>query len=60
MIPDVVIAGIGQIPVGEHYELSLRQMGVSALRAAIKDSGGMKPQALYIGNMLSSMVSHQA
>lgn len=60
MIPDVVIAGIGQIPVGEHYELSLRQMGVRALRAAIKDSGGMKPQALYIGNMLSSMVSHQA
>ncbi|PKO03242.1 MAG: acetyl-CoA acetyltransferase [Chloroflexi bacterium HGW-Chloroflexi-5] len=60
MNSDVVIAGIGQIPVGEHYELSLRQMGVRALRAAIKDSGGMKPQALYIGNMLSSMVSHQA
>lgn len=57
---DVVIAGIGQIPVGEHYELSLRQMGVRALNAAIKDSGGMKPQALYIGNMLASMVSHQA
>ena len=60
MNPDVVIAGIGQIPVGEHYDLSLRQMGVRALRAAIKDSGGMKPQALYIGNMLSSVVSHQA
>ena len=57
---DVVIAGIGQIPVGEHYELSLRQMGVRALRAAVKDSGGLQPQALYIGNMLSSMVSHQA
>lgn len=60
MNSDVVIAGIGQIPVGEHYDLSLRQMGVSALRAALKDSGGLKPQALYIGNMLSSMVSHQA
>lgn len=60
MNPDVVIAGIGQIPVGEHYELSLRQMGVRALLTAITDSGGMKPQALYIGNMLSSMVSHQA
>lgn len=57
---DVVIAGIGQLPVGEHYELSLRQMGVRALRAAIKDSGGLKPQALYIGNMLASVVSHQA
>ena len=57
---DVVIAGIGQLPVGEHYELSLRQMGVRSLLAAIKDSGGMKPQALYIGNTLASMVSHQA
>ncbi len=57
---DVVIAGIGQIPVGEHYETSLRQMGVRALLAAQKDSGGLQPQALYIGNMLSSMVSHQA
>ncbi|KAF0110430.1 MAG: thiolase family protein [Chloroflexi bacterium] len=56
---DVVIAGIGEIPVGEHYDLSLRQMGVRALLAAIKDSGGLKPQALYIGNMLASIVSHQ-
>lgn len=57
---DVVIAGIGQIPVGEHWELSLRQMGVRAARAAIADSGGLQPQALYIGNMLSSVISHQA
>jgi acetyl-CoA C-acetyltransferase len=57
---DVVIAGIGQIPVGEHWELSLRQIGVRALRAALKDSGNLQPQALYIGNMLASVVSHQA
>lgn len=57
---DVVIAGIGQIPVGEHWDLSLRQMAVRAIRAAIADSGSMQPQALYIGNMLSSIVSHQA
>jgi acetyl-CoA C-acetyltransferase len=57
---DVVIAGIGQIPVGEHWELSLRQMGVRAILAAIKDSGGLQPQALYIGNTLASVVSHQA
>ena len=60
MDDDVVIAGIGQIPVGEHYDLSLRQMGVRALLAAIKDSGGLKPKALYVGNMLSSIISHQA
>lgn len=57
---DVVIAGIGQIPVGEHWDQSLRQMGVRAIRAAIADSGGLQPQALYIGNMLASVISHQA
>ncbi len=57
---DVVVAGIGQVAVGEHYEQTLRTMGVMALLAAIKDSRNLKPQALYIGNMLSATVSHQA
>ncbi len=57
---DVVIAGIGQIPVGEHWDLSLREMGVRAIRQAVADSGGLRPQALYVGNMLSSILSHQA
>ncbi len=57
---DLVIAGVGQIPVGEHWDLSLRQMAVRAIRTAIADSGGIQPQALYIGNMLSSIISHQA
>lgn len=57
---DVVIAGIGQIPVGEHWDLSLREMAVTAIQAALKDSGGLKPQALYIGNMLASVISHQS
>ena len=57
---DVVIAGIGQIPVGEHWEQSLRQMSTRAIRAAIADSGGLQPQALYIGNVFSSIISHQA
>lgn len=57
---DIVIAGIGQIPVGELYTLSLRSMGVRALTAALHDSGDLKPDALYIGNLLSSMISHQS
>jgi acetyl-CoA C-acetyltransferase len=56
---DVVIAGIGQIPVGEHWELSLRNLAARAMLAAIKDAGGIKPQALYIGNFLGSVLSHQ-
>lgn len=56
----VVIAGIGQIPVGEFWDVSLRSMATRAMLAAIKDAGGMKPQAVYIGNLLAPVISHQA
>ena len=58
-MPEVVIAGIGQIPVGEHWEISLRSQAARALLAAKKDAGGMQPQALYIGNFIGSTASHQ-
>jgi acetyl-CoA C-acetyltransferase len=57
---DVVIAGIGQVPVGEYWELSLRSMASRAIRAAIRDAGGLRPDAMYIGNYLAPMVSHQS
>jgi len=57
---DVVIAGIGQTPVGEHWEISLRDLALDAIQAALKDSGGLKPQALFVGNMLAPNLSNQA
>ncbi len=57
---DVVIAGVGQVPVGEHWDVSLRRMASRAVRAAIKDAAGLQPQAMYIGNYLAPMVSHQS
>lgn len=57
---DVVIAGVGQIPVGEHWEISLRTMAAHAIQAARKDAGKLRPNALYIGNALASSISHQA
>ncbi|HMD87559.1 MAG TPA: thiolase domain-containing protein [Anaerolineaceae bacterium] len=57
---EVVIAGIGQVPVGEHWDASLRSLGTRAVLAALHDFAGLKPQAMYIGNMLASVVSHQA
>ena len=57
---DVVIAGIGQTPVGEHWEISLRDLALDAIQAAHKDSGGLKPQALFVGNMLAPNLSNQA
>ncbi len=57
---DVVIAGIGQTPVGEHWDLSLRELSLMAIEAARLDSGGLQPQALYVGNMLAPLLSQQA
>ena len=57
---DVVIAGIGQTDVGEHWNISLRQLAFAAIQDAVKDSGGLKPQALFVGNMLAPNLSNQA
>ncbi|MGE5777079.1 MAG: thiolase domain-containing protein, partial [Chloroflexota bacterium] len=57
---EVVIAGIGQTEVGEHWEISLRQLAVAAIKEAIKDSGGLNPQSLFVGNMLAPNLSNQA
>ena len=47
---EVVITGIGQTEVGEHWEISLRDLALDAIQSAHKDSGGLKPQALFVGN----------
>jgi acetyl-CoA C-acetyltransferase len=57
---EVFIAGIGMTPVGEHWELSLSNLSARAILAAIKDAGNIKPQALYVGNLLASAISGQA
>ena len=57
---EVVIAGIGQTEVGEHWEIGLRDLAFSAIRDAVKDSGGLKPQSLFVGNMLAPNLSNQA
>lgn len=58
---DVVIVGVGQTPVGEHWSLSLRSLAVQALRAAVADAGGqLTPESIYIGNTLASTLSHQS
>jgi acetyl-CoA C-acetyltransferase len=57
---EVVIAGIGQTDVGEHYSISLRDLAFMALEAAIQDAGGLRPDILFIGNMLAPVTSHQA
>lgn len=57
---DVVIAGIGQIPVSEHWNASIRQMATGAILAALAEAKGLRPQVMYIGNMLAATASRQA
>ena len=55
----VAILGIGQTKVDEHWDKSLREIGGEAAFLAMQDAGVDKVDALFVGNMLSSMVSGQ-
>jgi len=56
---NIYIHGIGLTPVGEHWHLSLRELALDAIQAAKQDAPGLKPDALFVGNMLSGELSHQ-
>lgn len=57
---EVYIVGIGQTPVGEHWNLSLRTLARRALDLARKDAGDLAIQSIFVGNMLASNASRQA
>jgi acetyl-CoA C-acetyltransferase len=57
---DVIIAGLGQTSVGEHWEVGLRDLAYYAINAAVQDAGGLRPQSLFVGNMLAPNLSKQA
>jgi len=55
----VYIAGIGQLKVEKESPLSIREMGAKVIRQALSDAGLEKVDAIYLGNMLSGMISSQ-
>jgi acetyl-CoA C-acetyltransferase len=57
---EVIIAGVGQTEVGEHWEIALRDLAFAAIQEAVRDAGGLRPQALFVGNMLAPSLSRQA
>ena len=57
---DVIVAGIGQTPVGEFWDVSLRSLAAEAILVALKDAVGIKPSVMYIGNMLAPSASKQS
>ncbi len=56
---DVAIIGVGQIEVGEHWDISLRHLALGALQAAMTDAGVAQADAIYVGNMLSGELTGQ-
>ncbi len=56
---DVSVIGVGQTPVGEYWDRSLRELAVQAVRSALADAGLARPEALFVGNMLSGVLSNQ-
>lgn len=55
----IAILGVGQTKVDEQWDKSLREIGGEAAFAAMQDAGVEKVDSLFIGNMLSPMVSGQ-
>ncbi len=56
---EVAIIGIGQTPVDEHWDKSLRELAGEAILAALNDAGRSSVDGLYVGNMMSGILSKQ-
>jgi acetyl-CoA C-acetyltransferase len=56
---NVSIVGVGQTPVKEHWDKSLRELAVEAVLAALSDAHVGQVDAIYVGNMLSGELAGQ-
>ncbi len=55
----VAILGIGQTKIDEHWDKSLKELAGEAAFAALADAGIQRADALFVGNMLSPLISGQ-
>ena len=56
---EVAILGVGQTPVREHWDISLRGLAVAAGRAALADADTEHVDAIYVSNMNSDRLAGQ-
>jgi acetyl-CoA C-acetyltransferase len=56
---EVAIIGIGQTSVDEHWDKSLKELAGEAILSALSDANRERAEALFIGNMLSGILSKQ-
>ncbi len=55
----LAIIGIGQTPVGEHWDQSIREIAGEAVFAAMNDARRETVDGIFIGNMLSGTLVRQ-
>lgn len=55
----VYVVGVGLTKVDRHYDKGLRELSYEASMRAIEDCRGELPEAVVVGNMLSSSLSGQ-
>ena len=57
----VYLAGSGQVPVTRNKGFSLEELGTKAVTAALANAGAgaNEPTGLFVGNMMSGMLSDQ-
>jgi acetyl-CoA C-acetyltransferase len=55
----VAILGIGQTKIDEHWDKSLKELAGEAAFAALAEAGIQRAEALFVGNMLSPLISGQ-
>lgn len=56
---DIYVIGTGQTSVNKQNNQSIRHLAADAVRAALADAGVERVGALFVGNMLSGMLSQQ-
>ena len=56
---EIAIIGIGQTPIDEHWEKSLRLLAGEAVLSALADAGRDRADGLFVGNMLSGLLNRQ-
>jgi acetyl-CoA C-acetyltransferase len=57
---EIVILGVGFTPVGEHWDLSIRELALQAISAARSEAPEILPDAFYAANMLAPALSGQS
>jgi acetyl-CoA C-acetyltransferase len=56
---EIAILGVGQTPVSENFEQSIREIAGEAVFAALLDAGRETVDGIFVGNMLSGLLSRQ-